>query len=174
MGAAKGNKNGAGDGKSIAKKRARAKELHPEHSKVTGRPETWTFDKIAVEAEALIIWSEKSDSLVLKLFASSRRYSPPWLSYLADKSATFSEALSIAKANISGRREITAGKEGGIDSGIVRATLANYDRDHKTTLIEIKTAERQGQVSVYADAMLQSKKTLDKEIELQKEQERSQ
>ena len=122
----------------------------PEHSEFMkgnqyavgyGRPLDWTPERIEEEAKELIEWSEKPDSLILKSFACQRRYAPSWMTYLADKNKSFSEALRIARANVSARRELTAGLEGGIDTGIVKITLATYDDEHRAVLKEMKQAE---------------------------------
>ncbi|MEN8236119.1 MAG: hypothetical protein ABFQ95_01000 [Pseudomonadota bacterium] len=109
-----------------------------------GRPETWTEKRINKEADSFLKWANQDDSIILRKYAAINGYAPQWLTYLADKSVRFSETLKIAKTLVGCRREELALK-GDIDTGIVKATLATYDEEHRAMLKEMKRAEKDSQ-----------------------------
>jgi len=127
-----------------------------------GRPEKWTADLIEKEAEQLIEWSKTDDAIILREFPASRGYGPQWLTYLADKSPTFSEALKIARCNVGVRRE-KMGLRGDVDAGIVKASLATYDDEHRAMLKEMKRAEKEGDLMKAFLAGQQAQRDMGKE-----------
>jgi len=115
--------------------------------KKDGRPKgsgvKYTKEKIEEMAEDLMKWADRDDSLVLRLWCCTQGRGDSLFCELMEKerdykSRTFSQAVNYAKTIVGARREMLAGREGGIDSGIVRSTLANYDREHFNNIKEMK------------------------------------
>ena len=73
-----------------------------------GRPLTWTPEAIEKFGEEFVEWAQKDTSLVLASFVAEKLMNPQILTYLADLSPKFSEALKTAKRLIGARREIGA------------------------------------------------------------------
>lgn len=62
-----------------------------------GRPYKHSIEELEVFAEELLEWSEKDDSLYLKVFTSKKRIAASRLVEWAARSERFAEALEIAK-----------------------------------------------------------------------------
>jgi len=137
--------------------------------KVIGRPVIYTKDKIEELAKDLIQWSNLDDSLVLREWCCNHNRGDDLFYELREKEklykiSTFSRAVNYARTKIGSRREKLAGAEGGLDAGIIRSTLANYDREHFNNIKEMKAAgEKQQQEPVivkvvnYSDSKIKSK-----------------
>jgi hypothetical protein len=63
-----------------------------------GCPQKYTDKWIEQEAEALLQWMKKEDSVYFKSFAVERGYSPQRLTEFAKSNKVFSEALELAKS----------------------------------------------------------------------------
>lgn len=114
---------------------------------VFGRPATWTPERIKEEAQNFLEWAMLDDSIVLREYCALRGYSHQWLTYLADKSQDFADALKIARILVGARREKGA-ILGKYDAGIIKATLATYDEEHRAVLKEMKRAESEGNQAI--------------------------
>lgn len=103
-------------------------------------PDKWTEEALNKEAEALIEWAKKEDSIVLRKFASTRGYYWEMINQWKHKNLNIASAQRYAKDVIGCRREEQALK-GKLDAGIVKASMATYDSEHRAMLKEMKTAE---------------------------------
>jgi hypothetical protein len=106
--------------------------------KTIGRPRLWTDEDIIEEANFLIEWCKKPDSIVLADCYAIRGYHHDLSFDFSNRSKDYSEAKMFAKSLIGARRE-RLGLLGELDASIVRSSQANYDREHLETLKLMKT-----------------------------------
>jgi len=106
-------------------------------------PSKWTEEKLAEVANHFMEWADDENNLILREFACEYKRGQEWLPEMAQKSDVFANALKYAKTKIGARREKTAGKPNGLDAGIVKATLATYDYEHREVLRLLKSADIQ-------------------------------
>lgn len=120
------------------------KEVAPaeEVKRKAGQPQKWTDEAIEAEAAFLLEWCQSDDAIVLATCYGMRGYSYQRADEWDNSNKIFSEAKRIAKTIIGARREKGA-LLGKLDSSIVKASLANYDPDHRRFMIEMKTANSQ-------------------------------
>lgn len=93
---------------------------------VAGRPIEWNDEKIEIEAEYLLEWVKKDDSLVLGTCYGSRGYSYHDCMEWEVKNEKFRHAKRQAKTIIGARREKGAILNE-LNSGIVNRTMGLYD-----------------------------------------------
>ena len=103
-----------------------------------GRPIEWTEELIEQEATLLLEYANDPNSIVIGKHYGSRGYSYHDAIEWAEKNAIFRQAKVIATQMIASRRE-ELGLKGVIDAGIVKATLATYDLEHRKALTDMKT-----------------------------------
>jgi len=96
------------------------------------------------EAEALMAFIEKEDSINLKDFCFEQKHLPAELSRLAKEDSNFAQVLQLAKLKLASRREKLAGKKDGIDASIVRMTHPLHDPELREWILEKKRTERGG------------------------------
>ena len=106
----------------------------------SGRPPKWTEPVLEEEAEALLEYARKPDSITLVDYWPTRGFSDVEACRFEKSSEVFSKAKRMAKNLIGGRRE-KMGLLGDYDSAIVRSSMATYDYEHRMMLKEMKREE---------------------------------
>jgi hypothetical protein len=107
-----------------------------------GAPKKWTDERIEQEADALLEWAKKKDSLVIATFYGMRGISYQRAEEWDHSNEKFAESKRIAKTIIGARREHGA-LTGKLDASMVKASMANYDPEHRRYMLEMKAANTQ-------------------------------
>lgn len=119
---------------------------------VFGRPAKWTQEVLTKEANELIAWACKEDSIVLAEFYGMRGYDYDDVAYFEKISTDFFKAKRIAKVMIGARREKGALK-GKLDSSIVKKSMALYDPEMRAYELEMKNASKQEETDIMKEAL---------------------
>jgi len=124
-----------------------------------GRP--FTRDP-EVEAEAIIEWAQRPDSIILYKFALSRGYLPNKCNDMAERSSVFREAYEFAKLMVASNREE------GLHSGAVNQSAWNrYAGMYHKDLCDHERAERAFDIEHKAKLDRQSTATPEQEQGIQ-------
>jgi hypothetical protein len=102
-----------------------------------GRPTEWTVEKIEAEADYLVEWAEKPDSIVLGTCYGSRGYSYVDANEWAKENKKFGKAKAHAKTLVGARREI-GGLINKLNPGIVSRTMPMYDPEYNEHVMALK------------------------------------
>lgn len=97
----------------------------------------WFEEDVNEEADYLIAWAMKEDSLVLGECYGMRGYTYQASSEWAERNEKFRQARIIAKTIVGARREKGA-LLGKLDSSLVRHSMALYDPEYRAYLKEMK------------------------------------
>ncbi len=104
------------------------------------RPIEWTDQLIELEADYLVEWARKSESLVMGTCYGSRGYSYHDAKEWSIKNIKFRQAKIQATTLVGARREL-GGLINKLNSNIVARTMPLYDPDYNEHLKEQRKAE---------------------------------
>jgi hypothetical protein len=117
-----------------------------------GRPQIWTEKVLDELAKDILKWADLPDSIVIKCWAVDHGIHQDMLPDLKKKSIKFCLAHNIAKDKVGCRREKLA-LLGELDAGIVKCSMATYDREHLEMLKELKRTEGEAKGKGFAQAI---------------------
>ena len=110
----------------MARKRIPLEEKTTANGKVYGRPIEWTDELIEQEADALLEWCRRDDSIMLTKFCAEREIIADDIAHWELNNTKFARALKLAKLNIAQRREQMVNSEQ-MNYGVYQRYQGMYD-----------------------------------------------
>lgn len=108
--------------------------------KTNGREKILTAQRVQELIDSMLTWIELEDSIVFNEWLANNGLWYERCCELSKEYPDFAKTLQVSKLKIAARREKMA-MQGKLESSIVRATMATYDKEHFNTLKALKESQ---------------------------------